>query len=180
MSSSKVKRVFNWDLFQERSGLPGVQNLLSPASEAGALIQSQKVAQVDELQRALNVQQAHLEALVRQAILVHQLATKLQDMEAKLTPDALPKGYRGLRITKDMMLDALKNAEITIEDPLGKTYEQIKEYVEIEGWIEREDLTERIAIQVQEPIVMYQAALIHPGKVIMGQPVDNDAHSSDA
>jgi len=168
MSSSE--RFIDWTLFSEREATLEVHDLLSPASEVGAMLQHHETTLTRMQQEAAEQQRASLQTLIQQAILVYKFAVRLDEVKNSLERSSETRAYRSLRLLKDQMFDALKAAGIEIEVPLGQPYRHIEDRVNAEGWRQQKELTEETVIEVLEPIVLHQATPVHLGTVIVGIP----------
>jgi hypothetical protein len=168
MSSSKG--FIDWTLFSEREVTLEVHDLLSPASEVGAMLQHQEATLARMQEEATNQQHTFLQTLIQQTILAYKFAVRLDEVKSSLERSSETRAYRSLRLLKDQMFDALKAAGIEIEIPLGQPYRDIEDRVNAEGWRHQKELTEETVIEVLEPIVLYQAKPVHLGTVTVGVP----------
>lgn len=172
MSSSE--RFIDWTLFSEREVTLEVHDLLSPASEVGAMLQHHEATLARLQQEAAHQQRASLQTLIQQAILVYKFAVRLDEVKSSLET----RVYRSLRLLKDQMFDALKVAGIEIEVPLGQPYQHIEDRVNAAGWRHQKEFTEETVIEVLEPIVLYQATPVHLGTVTVGVPLPDEMEHS--
>jgi hypothetical protein len=159
----------DWSAFAERPVLeePG---LLSPASEMAAVLQ-QYHADLEAVRQDVEaVRRDGLTALARQASFVVQLAAALTRYESIIAQASLKPVHRHLRVIKDQMLDALREAGLEIVEPLGKPYREVSELVQVEGWRHHADFASEVVAEALEPIVSFRGVLVRPGRVVMGAP----------
>ncbi len=174
MSSSN--RFPHWDDFSEREVPLHSTELLSPASEVMSVLQHYHADLAQARQDIERTRNEYLAALAQQAIFVSQFETRLHDIEVILVQASLERVYRTLRIMKDQMRSALHDIGIDIENPLDKPYDQVKDWVEVEGWSHREELKAEVVVEVLKPIITYRGTLLRLGQVIMGAPLlDNES-----
>ncbi|GHO66893.1 hypothetical protein KSC_057850 [Ktedonobacter sp. SOSP1-52] len=180
----------DWSIFKEREALPLEYELLSPAAEVAALLRVHYASLTEGRRAEAEAFQTSFAALAEQAVLVAQLEMLLQRSSSSFSSsdqgsrlqgrqETLPRLYKSLCIIKDQMLEALTSAGIEIEFPLGKSYEEVADFVEIEHWRHQQHLTEEIVIDVYEPIIrMLQAhqgpVLVRAGRVVMGAPLESE------
>src|SRR5262249_28216692 len=115
-------------------------------------------------------QSAAIAALAQQAVFVFHLSILLERAERNQTETFPARNFRSLRIIKDQMLTALNNFGIAIENPHGRTYREVADNVEIQGWRHHHDFVTEVVAEVREPIITFAGKLVHPGRVIMGAP----------
>lgn len=179
----------DWSIFKERETLPLEQEVLSPAAEVAALLRVHYVSVTEGRQAEKEAFQTGFAALAEQAVLVFQLEMLLQRSSSSFASsdsgsrlqgrqETLPRLYKSLRIIKDQMLEALTSAGIEIEIPLGKSYEEVADFVEIEHWRHQQHLAEEIVLDVYEPIIRMRQAnqglvLVRAGRVVMGAPLES-------
>jgi molecular chaperone GrpE (heat shock protein) len=167
----------DWSAFSKRE-IPFEVELLSPASEAAALLQRSQAALDEAWQEVDHVRGEGLAALAQQAALVIQLAATLERYQPDFTQASLKKVYRSLQITKDQMLDELRRVGLEIIVPLGKTFDEVAQLVNVDGWRHQEHFTSEVVAEVIEPIVMYRNILVRPGRVVMGAPLEQKTTTS--
>ncbi|HEU5374361.1 MAG TPA: hypothetical protein VFV38_02895 [Ktedonobacteraceae bacterium] len=170
---SSLDRFPDWSLFAERP-VPGEIDLLSPSSEAGALLQASQALLEAERKAADEIRQQGIAALAQQAVLVVRFALTLERHRQKLEESSLLKVYRSLAIVKDQQLEALGSAGLEILIPQGRRLDEIANYVDVAGWRHHEDFSEEVVAEVLEPVVWYQGRLAHTGVVIMGAPKEKE------
>lgn len=170
MSSSDEP--LDWGAFAERP-VPVEEDVLSPASELAALLQLHR-ADLDAAQEEGRQSRADgLARLARQAVLVFQLESALSRYKDQLEGASFGGVHRHLRVLKDQMRDALREAEIEIIDPTGRPFDDVVDKVEVEGWRHGPQFEAEVVAQVAEPLVMHDGALLRPGRVVMGAPEEN-------
>jgi molecular chaperone GrpE (heat shock protein) len=162
----------DWSVFTERAVPPF--DIFSPASEITALLQRYR-ADLDMAQEHTeSVRREGLEALAQQAVFAVQLEFALERYKPQFEQASLNKVYRSLRIVKDQMLDALRNAGITIIVPQGKSFDEVSAYVNVVGWKHSQEFTEEVVAEVLQPIVLYHTTIIRLGQVVMGAPLEQE------
>ncbi len=167
---SSLDKFPDWDMFQMRE-IPIEVEILSPATETIALLQS-RLIDIHAVQTTGDEKHtAGIEALAQQAVFVVQLEASLQSYKTKFEETNLNKVYHALRIVKDQMLTALQEAGLEIIIPLGKPFDEVAEYVDIVGWRHNKGYIEEVVAEVLEPIVFSQSVLIRQGRVVMGAPL---------
>jgi hypothetical protein len=160
----------DWGVFAGRP-TPEEITLLSPAAEMAALLQ-RYYADLYAAHQATEVTRGEgLAMLAQQAVFVTQMAATLERYKADLAAVQLIHVYRHLRVVKDQMLDALRLAGLDMIAPLGQSFEQVADLVQIEGWRHGEQFDGEVVAEVLETIVLCQGALLRPGRVIMGAPL---------
>lgn len=159
----------DWESFSLRE-IPFEVDLFSPAAEMAACMQRivQDVSAIR--QEVSSTREKGLSALAQQATLVFQFEAVLELYKNELTDATLKKVHRHFRVLKDQMRDALKQASIEVEDPIGASYDEVAETVEVIGWRFHEDFDKEVVAEVQEPIVKSNGVLIRAGRVVMGAP----------
>ncbi len=162
----------DWNAFPERD-VPFDVELLAPASEMGALLQTYRTDIDDVREKVERVREEGLEALAQQAVFVIQFEAALTQYETDLAQGTPKKIHRHLRILKDQMLEAMKKAGLEILNPIGVPFDQVADWVNVDGWRHHESFPSEVVAQVVEPIVTYRGALIRPGRVVMGGPPKN-------
>ena len=136
----------DWDMFQMRE-VPIEVEILSPAAETIALLQS-RLTDIRAVQTVSDEKHtAGLDALAQQAVFVVQLEASLQNYKTKFEEANLNKVYRALRIVKDQMLTALQEAGLEVIIPLGKPFDEVAEYVDVLGWRHHEDFTGEVVVE---------------------------------
>ena len=167
---SSLDKFPDWSIFQKRT-LPVEVEMLSPAAETVALLQSRlmdiRITQTSKDETRI----AGLEALAQQAVFVVQLEASLNNYRIRLEEAMLNKVYRALRIVKDQMLTALQEAGLEVAVPLGKPFDTVAEHVDVLGWRHHENFTEEVVAEVLEPIIFSQGTLIRQGRVVVGAPL---------
>ncbi len=167
---SSLDKFPDWSIFQKRY-LPNGVEMLSPAAETVALLQS-RLTDVRAAQTSSNeMRTAGLEALAQQAVFVVQLEASLDNYKIKLEEAMLDKVYRALRIVKDQMLTALQEAGLEVIIPFGKPFDDVAEHVDVLGWRHHEDFIEEVVAEVLEPIIFSHGTLIRQGRVVVGAPL---------
>lgn len=166
---SSLDKLPDWSAFSKRE-VPFDVELLSPASEAAALLQRSQVALDEAWKEVDNVRKEGLEALAQQAVLVVQLAAVLERYAPEYAQASMTKAYRSLRIIKDQMLDELQRAGLEIVVPHGKAFDEIAHLANIDGWRHHESFSAEVVAEVIEPIVTYRGELVRLGRVVMGAP----------
>lgn len=170
----------DWSVFKEREVPPtfGAEELLSPALAVSAALQRSSIELAETRKRVHHEHDASGEALAQQAVYVFRMASLLDRCAPNLTKTSLRQFYHPLRIVKDQMLEALRDVGIEIEDPHGKSFEEVDGRVDMQ-WRQDQDFSTEIVAEVQEPIVMYHGNLVRKGRVIMGGPPLEDPDTSD-
>ena len=160
-----------WDEFAEREVPPMSIAFMSPGTEIMSLLQN-AASDLKQLQ-AEKEQREHelLAALAEQAVSVFQLETRLLSEDARLTEGPARKFYRAVNLIKETMSSKINAQGMVAENPLGQPYESVQDRVQVQGWVQRAELTEAQVIEVQEPIITYRGFLIRPGRVTMGEPL---------
>lgn len=161
----------DWSLFSERDEVVEYK-LLSPASEIAAALQECHEQAERTRRRVEDEKRELLDALALQAVLVTQLASALERYEGDLNNASLDNIHTHLRVAKDQMLDALWQTGIKTEIPLGRTFEEVADLVQVDGWRHQDRFASESVDEVIEPIVSYRDAVIRLGRVIMGAPPD--------
>ncbi len=176
----------DWSVFSEREEVKLDTELVSPAAEIAVLLQRRQTALNEAEQALIHERHTWLDILARQAVHVAQLAIVLGRFESTIhqiatqSPESqlqLKRSYHALRIVKDQMLDELQRAGLQIEEPLGKRYEEVAEFVSVEGWRHHKDFTSEVVAEVREPIVRYYGAVVRMGCVVMGAPLEEEEFS---
>jgi molecular chaperone GrpE (heat shock protein) len=166
---SSLDKLPDWSVFPERE-VPFDIELLAPASEMAALLQKYRT-DIDAVREKLeDAREEGLEALAQQAVFVVQFETALAEYATALAQVTQKKIHHHFRVLKDQMLEAMKKNGLEIVVPLGKPFDEVVDWVLVEGWLHHEDFPSEIVIQVKEPIITYQGALIRSGRVVMGAP----------
>ena len=166
---SSLAELPDWSAFGEREA-PLDTELLSPAAELAAVLQ---VYRADLATVRAEVQQARLAgaaALAQQAVFVVQLAVALESYQAALAEASLSKVHRHLRIVKDQMLDALRGAGLEIVPLVGRSFDEIADLVDVQGWRHRPEFTSEVVAEELEPLVKYRGEVVRLGRVVMGAP----------
>lgn len=164
----------DWQAFDERE-LPELPfditaDLLSPAMEISAALQRSSQTLLDVQKQAYEQQDMAISALAQQAVFIFALSHTLERAENSQAQPIEKRRYHSLRIIKDQMLSGLSDFGLVIENPLGKTYHEVANNVEILGWRHHNDFVSEIVAEVREPIITFAGRLIRPGHVIMGAP----------
>ena len=176
----------DWSVFSEREEVVLDTELVSPAAEVAALLRRRQAALHEAQQAIAQERKTWLDVLAQQAAFVTQLAVVLGRYESAITQVAtqtpesqllLKRSYQALRIVKDQMLDALLQAGLEIEEPLGKGYDEVAEAVRVDGWLHRKEFTSEVVAEVREPIVRYSGVVVHMGCVVMGAPLEEEEFS---
>lgn len=160
----------DWSVFPERE-VPFDVELLSPALEMAAVLQRYRSDLDAAQQKVETVHRNGLLQLAQQAVFVIQLAAALDRYRADLKQASLDKVHKHLRVLKDQMLDALKQAGLEIDIPTGKSFDEVADLVDVEGWRHHEDFSSEVVAEMLEPIVTHRGKLIRPGRVVMGAPL---------
>jgi hypothetical protein len=161
---------FGWSAFRERPVPPEVE-LLSPAAELAAVLQRCS-RDLDAAREATRQATASGVAMVAEhAVLVFQLAAVLGRTEEALTAAGLTNVHRQLRIVNKQMVDALKDADLVIVDPLGKPFDETADVVEVTGWRHGAEFGADVVAETIEPVVFHGDAVVRHGRVIMGAPL---------
>jgi hypothetical protein len=161
---------FGWDALEFREQ-PQVGAVFSPAAAVESLLGRYR-RDLEAAQAALTaVQDAGVQALAEQAIFVVQLASVIEAYTAQIEKADLGKIGRHFRILKDQMLDALKQAGLEVEVPLGKPYSALGNDAQIDGWRHKAEYEAEVVAEVVEPIVRQGGRLVRAGRVIMGAPL---------
>lgn len=169
-----------WSLFAEREEVKLDVDLISPAAAMAALLQFQQQA-LQEVRRAgENEHMAWVRAIAALAVQVGRIEMLLSNYSAASaalseerggqTP--LVKFYRSVRIVKDQMIELLRNHGIEIMIPLGKTYEEVANNVQIDSWKYHADYTVEVIAEVLEAGVVVRGEVVQQARVIMGAPLD--------
>jgi hypothetical protein len=176
----------DWKAFRKREEVFLDTELLTPAAEMASIMGRYQAARLQAQQVAEEERQQLLDLLARQAVLVTHFGFMLERYELAFSQQqplgvsTLSKAYRSLRIVKAQMLDALQSKGLEIEVPIGKSYDQVDEVVNIEGWRHHKDYTSELVVEVIEPIVRYKGGLIQRGRVLMGAPLEEDTKLADS
>ncbi len=168
----------DWSAFSERN-VPEKFELLSPASEISADLQRFS-AKLKEAKEAVDkTREEILEPLAQQAVFVFKLSQALELYQADLQQISRPKGdiYRHFRVIKDQMQEALLNKGVEIIIPLGMSFDEVVDFVEIQHWRHHEDYTSETVAEVLEPIIKYYGNVIKLGRVVMGAPLEQETNS---
>jgi len=120
-------------------------------------------------------QETAAEALILIALAMHHWEGALTEAEGPLVAAGLGNTFRRLRLGRDEIRDVLKSAGITLEYPLGSSFAEVLECVEVRGWREQADLTAETVIQVLAPIIRQEGAICRLGQVVMGTPIPTPA-----
>ena len=176
MSSSD--ELLDWSRFKKRQE-PFPVEILSPASEVAALLQRTS-AEVDAARRqTAEADHRGRVALAGQAVLTFQLAAAIELYREDLEGAALTRAHRHFRVLKDQMLDGLRTAGLEIEDPLGRSFDEVADAVHVDGWRHGREFAGEQVAEVLEPIVTDGDQILRLGRVIMGAP-EEDAPDQDA
>jgi molecular chaperone GrpE (heat shock protein) len=168
---SSLDKFPDWDAFSERP-LPAPVELLSPASEAAAILQ-QANHRLEAAQREVaEVRRQGLSELAQQAVYVTQLAAALERYAPALDQAALGRIHRHLRVLKDQMLVAFTGAGMEIHNPLGEPFDAVVDRVHVEGWRHSPVFSAEVVAEVIEPVILHQGQVIRQGRVVMGAPED--------
>ncbi len=159
----------DWSIFQPREEAEVV--LISPAQEVISLLQKNDTRIKESEGASQNTILCYKKALANQAVFVFQLDGIISRYERDLLDASLKRIHLHFRVLKDQMHDALNAAGLSVEDPLGKSFDEIAEFVTIDGWRTSEKNKEELVVEVIEPIVRSGNEVIRPGRVIMGSPV---------
>lgn len=159
----------DWSIFQPRDAEEVV--LISPAQEVISLLQKNDARIKESDSESQNTIQGYKKALADQAVLIFQLGGIIERYEQDLLEASLKRIHLHFRVLKDQMFDALDAAGLSVEDPIGKSFDEIAEFVTIDGWRTSEKDTEENVVEVIEPIVRSGNEVIRPGRVIMGSPM---------
>nr|BBH86925.1 hypothetical protein KTC_16760 [Thermosporothrix sp. COM3] len=171
----------DWSAFQRRETLNRADEMIPPTAaieQVLHILHSERMAFRQQQEASLS---ATFDLLAEQAVLLYQLDMLLARYKERFEnapspPEERPPFkhiHKSLSILKEQMRDVLTRAGIEIIVPLGKTYADVKNIVEIEHWRHHPDYTEELVIEVQEPIIRMQTGdtvLIRQGRVIMGAP----------
>ncbi len=163
----------DWSLFSERNS-PVEVELVSPASEVTAILRRCQMALEEAQQTIEQTRKQGLMALANQAVLVAQLTDTIEHYAPNLAQASLAKVHRSLRILKDQMLAGLADAGLEIEVPLGKSFDEVERWVNIDGWRHHESFSGEVVAEVVEAIVRYDGKLLRPGRVVMGAPPERE------
>ena len=169
MSSSAD--ALGWNAFSERPvGAAGA--LASPASEMAAVLQRYR-SDLDAAQAEVEAAcRRGLEALAQQAVLAVRLEAALALYEPQLAGASMEKAHQHLRILKDQMLAELAAAGVEPVRLEGRSYDEIAELVEVDGWLHRDDIEAEVVLEELEPAVRGGDEVIRIGRVVMGAPAE--------
>jgi len=165
----------DWSVFKKRA-VPFEVELLSPASEVAALLQRYSTDLDKAHKEIAGVRREGLKTAAQQAVFVVQLSQALDLYESVLAQASLERVHRHIRIVKDQMLNALKEAGLEINVPLGKPFSEVADSVNVDGWRRSEDYASEVVAEVVEPIVTYKGILIRTGRVVMGAPPEKNGN----
>jgi hypothetical protein len=168
MSSSD--ELFDWNVFSERE-VPFEVELVSPASEAHAILQRSQTTLAEAQQAVEYVRSEYVAALVQQAVLVTQLAAALDRYSPEYHQASLAEVHQSLRIIKDQMLDELENAGLEVTVPLGKSFKEVSDVIRVDGWRHHINYSSEVVAEVFEPIISHRGKIVHLGRVLMGAPL---------
>ncbi len=76
------------------------------------------------------------------------------------------------------MKDVLGQADLELLIPQGLPFDQVADWVDVDGWRHSPEFQEEMVAEVVEPIVMRRGVLVRLGRVIMGAPPARQATSA--
>lgn len=174
---------FDWNVFHIREEALQEVELISPVAEISTILTHHQTTHQQERELAEQERKQLLDALARQATHVAELMVMLERYKPVLAEpqehsETIKRAYRSIGIMKDKMLDDFRKEGIKIEFPLGKTYDEVKEDVDILSWLHKEQYQEETVIEVLRPIVRYKETRLQNGLVIMGAPLEADVDTT--
>ncbi|GHO65072.1 hypothetical protein KSC_039640 [Ktedonobacter sp. SOSP1-52] len=172
---SYLDKLIDWGTFRKRDA-PIKVDIQSPQAEITTLIRKQQLSLSQEIQRTDRMRNDLVNILAQQMVFVAQLEKVLERNQPK--EDSIRtfyKFYRSVNIIKKQMLEALQKAGFDNVDLQEKTFDEVADMVEVDGWRHSSQFTGEVVAEVTAPAVCYQGHLIRQGIVIMGAPLEQEA-----
>ncbi len=158
-----------WHSFAERPQAIDAE-LWGPASEVTAVLRRYRNDMDTERRAAKRAYSAGLTVAVELANHIFRFSAALEAGQ-----DDLP---RQLDIVRRQMLEVLRQGQITIADPLGRTYDEVVSSVDVVGWRHGPEYATEAVAETIEPVIFHRSELIRRGQVIMvGPEVPDDGTS---
>jgi molecular chaperone GrpE (heat shock protein) len=159
----------DWEIFAKRE-VPYTPVLISPISEILALIQFYNAREELFKTRTKNDLDEKLKNLAYHAVLVYQFESALERYQPILNESNLGRIHLHMRVLKDQMREALKTEGLEIIAPMDKSFEEVADFVTIDGWKRGAEFQTEVVIEVIEPIIAIHDRIIRLGRVVMGSP----------
>jgi hypothetical protein len=107
--------------------------------------------------------------LARIAIALFQWNTAAAAIEAALASSGHQEAVSRLRVARDEIGEALKEGEIEIDDPSGRSIAEVIDHVNVRGWRHEEGAVAERVSQVITPIIRHRGRLLRQGQVVMAK-----------
>lgn len=168
MSSSD--EALSWADFAERPVTSRPVGLVSPAKELLGVLQQYRDDVNAAEERMRDAVGEVRQVAVEQANFVAQLAQVVEQAAEPLAAGGNRRLHSRLRVLKDQMLEALAEGGITVVDPLGEPFDKVADMVDVLGWRHGPEFESEVVARTDEAVVLFQGAVIRPGRVVMGAP----------
>lgn len=162
----------DWNVFEERQTPSGLE-ILNPAAEVAALLQNLQSERDSAARELHDAREENLQILAKAGVYLFSLEMALVRYEEAMKKAELVKEHRHIRVIKDLMRDLITSAGLVIENPMGKSFNDVAHEVHVEGWRHSEAYTSEVVAEVMEPIIRYQGRVVKLGRVVMGAPAEN-------
>jgi hypothetical protein len=159
-----------WDAFARREVPPVAGDFISPEGELVSLLQRHEQELLRSRERAVDDAARVREVIFSLAVFGGRLDQLTAEAEGPMAVRGLFPLHRQLRVLKDQMLQALTDDGIEVRDPTGLPVEQVMDWVDVTGWLHRDEFTEEVVAQTHERAVFHGGAVVRLARVLMGGP----------